>query len=115
TKELIRFHNRSLGKDIEIEITSLRTDEKLFEELLNNEEGVTTTKHSEISKVICNRKISIDELETQIESLFSHLNNGSTDDIKEYLKAMVPGYSFKSKRKNGKKLSVETRNPLLIE
>src|SRR5699024_10456042 len=42
-KDLIRLHNLSPGKDIEIEITGLRPGEKLFEELLNNEEGVTTT------------------------------------------------------------------------
>ncbi len=115
-KDLIRLHNLSPGKDIDIEIIGLRPGEKLFEELLNAEEDVMATEHSEISKALCDRKISVDDLEKQILDLFSHLGNGSTEDIREYLKLIVPTYSFKKMdRRVNNNLSIETQHSSLIE
>jgi FlaA1/EpsC-like NDP-sugar epimerase len=98
-EDLIRLHNLTPGKDIDIEITGLRPGEKLYEELLNDEESLLETEHSEISKAICSRKTSIEELEMKIANLFTHLNNDNNDTIRDYLKALVPTYSYNGKAK----------------
>lgn len=102
-KDLIRLHSLEPEKDIEIEITGLRPGEKLFEELLNAEEGVTKTEHEEIFKAICSRNLSKDDLEIRINELFDLLEDSKAEMIKKYLRTMVPTYSFKESNKaNGK-------------
>ena len=102
-KDLIRLHNLEPGKDIDIEFTGLRPGEKLFEELLNAEEGVLETDHSEIFKAICSRRIKAGLLEDKITELFEILKGGTIENIKYHLKVMVPTYSFKqqSEKVNG--------------
>jgi len=97
-KDLIRLHSLEPDKDIRIEITGLRPGEKLFEELLNAEEGVIETEHEEIFKAICSRKLTMNELETQISQLFNLLKNGSTGSVRELLKSIVPTYSYKERK-----------------
>lgn len=112
-KDLIRLHNLEPGKDIDIEFTGLRPGEKLFEELLNAEEGILKTEHSEIFKAICSREISAEELEAKIADLFSHLNNGSTENIRGHLKSLVPTYTFKEKKKANGQLN-KVHNSLFV-
>lgn len=47
-KNYIKLSGLELGKDINIEITGLRPGEKLYEELLMQEEGLTSTSHDKI-------------------------------------------------------------------
>jgi len=106
-KDLIRLHSLEPDKDIEIEISGLRPGEKLFEELLNAEEGVTETEHEEIFKAICSRKLSKDELEFKVSELFKLLDHSEIETVKRHLKGIVPTYSFKRKEKaNGTDKSV---------
>lgn len=46
--DLIKLSGFEPNKDIKIEITGLRPGEKLYEELLMSEEGLTNTKHAKI-------------------------------------------------------------------
>jgi FlaA1/EpsC-like NDP-sugar epimerase len=46
--DLIRLSGYEPNEDIEIQYTGIRQGEKLFEELLTNEEGLTSTKHDRI-------------------------------------------------------------------
>jgi FlaA1/EpsC-like NDP-sugar epimerase len=46
--DLIRLSGYEPDVDIEIQYTGIRQGEKLFEELLTNEEGLTSTKHDRI-------------------------------------------------------------------
>lgn len=102
-KDLIRLHNLEPEKDIGIEISGLRPGEKLFEELLNAEEGVIETEHEEIFKAICSRKLSKEDLEVKIDELFNLLDESEIETVKRHLKNIVPTYSFKRKEKaNGK-------------
>ncbi|MEL7834396.1 nucleoside-diphosphate sugar epimerase/dehydratase [Fodinibius sp. Rm-B-1B1-1] len=114
-KELIRLHGLEPYRDIQIQITGLRPGEKLFEELLNAEEGVIETQHKEIFKAICSRKLSATMLETRIDQLFGALENQDSSSIRALLKSLVPTYSFKEKE--GKRPSENLKKadePLLI-
>ena len=98
-KDLIRLHSMEPDRDIQIRITGLRPGEKLFEELLNAEEGVLETEHEEIFKAICSRRLSSEELERNINLLFSLLKNGNTaESVRDQLKMMVPTYSYKKRK-----------------
>ncbi|MDZ7693188.1 MAG: nucleoside-diphosphate sugar epimerase/dehydratase [Balneolaceae bacterium] len=99
-KHLIRLHGLEPDKDIKIKITGIRPGEKLFEELLNAEEGVLETEHEEIYKAICNKKLTKEELEGKISELFTHvLSNGSHESVRYFLKSIVPTYTYKKKEK----------------
>lgn len=98
-KDLIRFHSLEPYRDIQIEITGKRPGEKLFEELLNAEEGILETDHDEIYKALCSRKLTIEELESKIAELTDQLSNGSMDSFRNLLKTIVPTYSY---AENGK-------------
>ena len=85
--ELAGYHP---GEDIKIEFTGLRPGEKLYEELLMNEEGLRKTEHS---KIFIGSPIAINhnELQHKLQILSIALNKGS-DAIKEALKEVVPTF-----------------------
>lgn len=93
--DLIRLHGLEPEKDIPIKITGLRPGEKLFEELLNAEEGVIKTKHIEIFKAICSRKLTKIELEMKLDKLFELVKNGSSSSLRPRLQEIVPTYTYK--------------------
>ena len=47
-KKMIRLSGLTLEKDIKIKFTGLRPGEKLYEELLNNQENTIPTYHPQI-------------------------------------------------------------------
>ena len=98
-KELIRLHGLEPYRDIPIKITGLRPGEKLFEELLNAEEGVIETEHEEILKAICSRKLSPTMLEKRINQLFNLLETDNKDAVRTLLKSIVPTYAYKESEK----------------
>jgi len=93
--DLIRLHGLEPEKDIPIKITGLRPGEKLFEELLNAEEGVIETDHREIFKAVCSRKLTRIELEMKIRKLFELIENGSSSSLRPRLQEIVPTYKYK--------------------
>ena len=66
-KDLIYLSGNTPGKDIEIKFTGLRPGEKLYEEVLLDEEGITRTEDSKIF-IGCPLKIREDFLE-EVEKL----------------------------------------------
>lgn len=93
-KKMIKLSGLELGKDIQIVFTGLRPGEKLYEELLNNEEDVMPTHHPKIliGKV---RSYDSEEVRYSIESLISSLQTGSDEThIVKLMKEIVP--EFKS-------------------
>jgi FlaA1/EpsC-like NDP-sugar epimerase len=64
-KKMIRLSGLELNKDIEIVFTGLREGEKLFEELLANEENTIPTHHSKIMIA----KTSVYEYDNLVKSL----------------------------------------------
>lgn len=114
-KDLIRLHSLEPGRDIEIEFTGLRPGEKMFEELLNTDEGMVETRHPEISKSICSRKVKADDLDREIIEMFNILKTGEALEIRRKLKSMVPTYAFKESAKNNRRLVKDISKVALAE
>ena len=73
-KKMIQLSGLTLDKDISIKVTGLRPGEKLYEELLANEENTIKTPHKKImiAKV---RTYEYDQLISKIENLIAHQND----------------------------------------
>ena len=92
-KKMIKLSGLELGKDIEIKITGLRPGEKLYEELLTNEENTIPTHHPQIliAKV---RKYDFQEISSTICQLTELFETQNNEMIVQHMKSIVP--EFKS-------------------
>lgn len=92
-KKMIMLSGLELDRDIRIEVTGLRPGEKLYEELLANEENTIKTHHPKImiAKV---REYSKEEITTAIAELVESLAIGDETGLVRKLKEIVP--EFKS-------------------
>ena len=92
-ESLIKLMGYVPNEDIEIKITGLRPGEKLYEELLMAEEGLTSTRHEKIfiSKPI---EVSQKEIKEALEELdtVQYNKNYSIKKVKEIMKEVVPTY-----------------------
>ena len=90
---LIKLSGLEPNVDIAIKITGLRPGEKLYEELLMSEEGLTATKHDKIfvSKPM---HFEMKELEEKLDVLraLEYDKDFSRDAIKQTMKSVVPTY-----------------------
>lgn len=91
-KKMIQLSGLELGKDIEIQVTGLRPGEKLYEELLSDEENTLPTHHPKIliAKVRSVEKETID----RIESLTASFKSQNNENMVRIMKQIVP--EFKS-------------------
>ncbi|RBP58073.1 FlaA1/EpsC-like NDP-sugar epimerase [Alkalibaculum bacchi] len=89
-RDLIRLSGFEPDVEISIEITGLRPGEKLYEELLLNEEGIANTTHS---KILIGKPGDLDYkiLLRNIALLKQALKDVNTD-IKEVMTRVVPTY-----------------------
>ncbi len=90
-KKMIRLSGLEPGKDIEIVFTGLREGEKLFEELLNNQENTIPTHHHKILKA------RVDEYDytyvNSMVSLFDDLIHDKNElKMVALMKELVPEY-----------------------
>ncbi len=91
-KNLIRLSGYKPDEDIKIEFTGLRPGEKLYEELLMDEEGLQATENSLIH---IGRPIEFDEMEffKQLHELKELCEQEESQElIREKLKEIVPTY-----------------------
>ena len=95
-KQIIRYKGLEPGKDIEIKFTGLRPGEKLFEELLMDEEGMKEppNKLIHIGRPIRIKESFLDDLDDLIKAA---QKNG--DDIKERTAKMVGTYKMAKEAK----------------
>lgn len=94
-ENLIRLSGYRVGEDIKIEFTGLRPGEKLYEELLMDEEGMKETANKLIH---VGRPIEIDEMNffAQLKKLKEESKNESKD-IRPLIREIVPTYHYKEK------------------
>ena len=90
-RDLIRLSGLEPDVDIEIKFTGLRPGEKLYEELLLEEEGLTATYHE---KIYIGKPISInlDELKKELETLRFITIGSSSESVIRFVKQLVPSY-----------------------
>ncbi|AOT70121.1 polysaccharide biosynthesis protein [Geosporobacter ferrireducens] len=89
-ENLIRLSGFEPYKEIDIQVTGLRPGEKLYEELLMDEEGLQQTRHS---KIFIGKPILIDHKVLKAE--LTHLKeiiSGDGKDLRDYIEHMVPTY-----------------------
>lgn len=79
------------GKDIKIVETGLRPGEKLYEELLNDKEKTSSTRHAKImvAKVVTYR---MDEVLENMNKLYALAVEGKTHDMVACMKQIVPEF-----------------------
>ena len=102
-EKLIRLSGLEPNVDIEIKVTGLRPGEKLYEEILMDEEGLEATKHDKIhiaEPMNINMKMIEDKLD-KLNNLLETSNNEEKDKIKNVVKQIVPTF------KDGEKLNKE--------
>ena len=93
-KKLIKLSGLEPDVDIQIKVTGLRPGEKLYEEILMEEEGLTETKHDKIHIAKpCNVdiKMIINKLD-KLKRLVDTNNNENLKEIKETVHEVVPTY-----------------------
>lgn len=92
-KKMIKLSGLELDKDIKIEITGLRPGEKLYEELLANEENTIPTHHKQIliAKV---KEYEFTAVSEQIKKLVESFRTQNNREIVKQMKLLVP--EFKS-------------------
>ena len=93
-KNLIRLSGLIPDEDIKIEITGLRPGEKLYEELLMDEEGLQDTENKliHIGKPIV---LDEDKFFIQLEHL-KQVVEQEPDEIRRFIQEIVPTYHPKS-------------------
>jgi FlaA1/EpsC-like NDP-sugar epimerase len=90
-KKMIKLSGLELGRDIEIQVTGLRPGEKLYEELLNDEENTLKTHHKKI-KIAQVRANNIEEIRAHLDELSELLFENDDMKIVAKLKEIVPEF-----------------------
>lgn len=94
-KKMIRLSGLTLGKDIQIVYTGLRPGEKIFEELLNDQENTVPTHHSKI--MIGNvRNYNFDHVKNNIHALLDLYKTQNQTAIVAKMKEIVPEFISKN-------------------
>lgn len=93
--KLIKYKGYVPNRDIEIKITGLRPGEKLYEEILMDEEGMkeTPNKLIHIGKAIRIPKTFLQDLDKLIDAAYKN-----SDDIKDRVAKLVPTYTIDRER-----------------
>ena len=89
--DLIRLSGLEPNVDIKIEISGLRPGEKLYEELLMSEEGLTNTSNN---KIYIGKPTfeSMDILEAKLNELRELIKEDNIEIIKDKMEGIVPTY-----------------------
>ncbi|MCD7864082.1 MAG: polysaccharide biosynthesis protein [Lachnospiraceae bacterium] len=93
-ENLIKLSGHRVGEDIEIKFTGLRPGEKMYEELLMNEEGLQKTANQ---MIYIGKPIDFDK-EQFMEQLkmLNETANDETSDIRAAIQAVVPTYHYEN-------------------
>ena len=97
-ENLIKLSGFEPNKDIKIEVTGLRPGEKLYEELLMDEEGLKNTAHE---KIFIGKPGTFDlaKLKQSISKLMNISTNDDMGQLRNTLKHIVPTYKESTENK----------------
>jgi FlaA1/EpsC-like NDP-sugar epimerase len=88
--KMIKLSGLKPHKDIEIKITGLRPGEKLYEELLANEENTLPTHHPQILRA--KSKEANEDIHQKVVDLIALYHHQNNDSIVAKMKEIVPEY-----------------------
>lgn len=90
-RNIIKLSGMVPDKDIKIEICGLRPGEKLYEELLMDEEGLRNTEHA---KIFIGQPIDIEyeKLKEMLDVLKEAAHSNDVEQIKDLISDVVPTY-----------------------
>ena len=93
-ENLIKLSGFEPNVDIKIEITGLRPGEKLYEEILMDEEGLTSTKKD---KIYIGQPIEVNQLEffDKLNSLKNAVELEDENEVRYLMKDLVPTFRIK--------------------
>ncbi len=89
-KKMIQLSGLELNKDISIKITGMRPGEKLYEELLADEENTLATHHPKI--LIAKTRENSSQLGQEIDALIALFNEQNNQEIVLKMKEIVPEF-----------------------
>lgn len=93
-KDLIRLSGYEPGTEIDIQYSGMREGEKLFEELLTDEESLSSTQHE---RIFVGKPMMINRLELEIQfKQIEKVLGESRGSIKDVIERLVPFYSHVS-------------------
>jgi FlaA1/EpsC-like NDP-sugar epimerase len=94
-RKMVKLSGLTLGKDIQIVYTGLRPGEKIFEELLNDNENTLPTHHQKImiGKV---RQYDFEKVNESLSALIDSYNTQDNLLIVAKMKAIVPEFLSKN-------------------
>ena len=91
-EDLIRLSGKEPGRDVEIKFIGLRPGEKLYEELITEDEGVVPTEHDQIM-VLKGEGCRMEDLSPDITALVQAADSRDLKRIIEALTRLVPEYT----------------------
>ena len=96
-ENLIKLHGKEPYKDIEIKFTGLRPGEKLYEELLMDEEGLKSTANK---KIFIGKQIFVDEHDfmDKLNKIKRIAQSNDKESVIELLAQIVPTFSHKENK-----------------
>ncbi len=106
-EKMIRLAGYVPGEDIEIKFTGLRPGEKLYEEVLSNEENTIPTDHKKI-KIAKVREYDFENINERYNSLVEIAKSGDVINAVRNMKRIVP--EFKSNNSRFEELDRELEN-----
>mgnify|MGYP001385538484 FL=1 len=89
-RELIRLSGLVPDQDIKIEYTGIRPGEKLYEELLLNDEGYLKTNNERIFVVNANHSLSEQEVEVMVGKIRQFVADSDFEGINGLIRTYVP-------------------------
>lgn len=90
-KKMVMLSGKELNKDIEIVFTGLRDGEKLYEELLNDQENTIPTHHEKIMKAKVS-EYAYDEVCRSLDLLEDLIHDHNEHKMVALMKEIVPEY-----------------------